>query len=122
MGFPLQKIKQAAIFGIIIFLVFIVIKQLGSAYQNTAQVKDFEERISKLNEENEQVKNTTDSFKDPYTIDREARTRLNLKKEGEHVVMIIPSGKENYQDQFTIATVESQGETVFDRIRSWLGF
>jgi len=47
--------------------------------------------IQRLEEENERVKRDIASFENTETIEREARERLNLKKEGEKVVVILPS-------------------------------
>ena len=116
-----SKIGRLAILGIFIFLAFVIFKQFSSAYQNNSQLRALEKSILELHEENEAIKKETALSDDPNIIEREARAQLNLKKEGEHVVIIIPSGNEDFQDELHENSTEPEGQSIWRKIMSLLG-
>ena len=116
-----SKIVRLAVLGIFIFFAFLILKQFSVAYQNNSHLKSLEKSISELSQENETIKQETALSDDPDTIDREARTRLNLKKEGEHVVIILPSDNESFQDELASTDAEPASVSVWKKIMSWLG-
>ncbi|MEX0870059.1 MAG: septum formation initiator family protein [Candidatus Spechtbacterales bacterium] len=89
-----------------------VAKQVRQGYALYSDVKQMEEKIEDLETENEEIKNIIASFNDPGTIDREVRNRLNLKKEGENVVIILPPEKAN------IAKIE-ENDAKEDDVSLW---
>src|SRR3989344_5139367 len=116
-----SKIVRLAVLGIFIFFAFLILKQFSVVYQKNSHLKSLEKSISELSQENETIKQETALSDDPDTIDKEARTRLNLKKEGEHVVIILPSDNESFQDEFASTDAEPASVSVWKKIMSWLG-
>jgi len=103
-----------------ILLVFVIIALLGVIFRGLPQkreydkqVQDTEEKIEALKKEEERLKKMTDYFKSESYLEKQARIRLNLKKEGEKVVFIYKKGEENINSKNNNQETE---ESFFDRI------
>ncbi|MEX0877353.1 MAG: septum formation initiator family protein [Candidatus Spechtbacterales bacterium] len=72
-----------------------VFNQAKKNYNLHAQISKLETNIESVEKQNEDLQKAIENFQDPSTIDREARRRLNLKKDGEEVVIILPPGGED---------------------------
>src|SRR4030042_2292817 len=85
------------LFFLIIVFIWSVIACVKITYKKKQMVKESEElqaEISKIQEENKQLAGIKDILTDPSFLEREAKRRLNLKREGEDVV-IVPEGEIN---------------------------
>ena len=105
---------------LIVFLAIGLSKQFKKTYSLNKAIDELEEKLTNTESENKNLKANIDSFQDPKTIDREARERLNLKKEGEEVVIIIPSEKEVSPD-IIHTTSESSSKSFWNSIKNWFG-
>ena len=114
-----SKVGRLAVLGIFVFLAFLILKQFSAAYQNNSKIKELGKSILELRGENETIKRETALSDDPDIIDREARTRLNLKKDGEHVVIILPSESQDFLDEFPLAGAEPKNQSIWEKIMSW---
>lgn len=58
--------------------------------------------IAELTKEKQNLEQSLASFDDAGVLERQAREKLNLQKEGEHVVILLPSGETQMkQDEST---------------------
>jgi len=97
-----------------------VFNQAKKNYDLYAQISKLENTIESVEKQNQELQGAIENFQDPSTIDREARRRLNLKKDGEEVVIILPSGSEDkniVEEQPTKASKETR--SFWDKIVSW---
>lgn len=84
-------------------------------------IKKLEQKIGKLEQENASILGLIESvLNDPVKIEREARSRLNLKKSGEEVIILIPQqedkNKQNGEDKEKSDSTEESFLTKFWKI------
>jgi cell division protein FtsL len=117
------------LFFLIIVFIWSVIACIKITYKKKQMVKESEElqaEISKIQEENKQLGSIKNILTNPSFLEKEAKRRLNLKREGEEVV-IVPEGEINQvvkgaeneeveQIGGNSASVESKEET---NLRKW---
>ena len=89
--------------GIAVFLMAIVGSSLMKVYKNRmeieAEISDMEQKIATLKEENAKFENILkDGVASPAYLEKEARRRLNLKKPGEKMVIIVSQTTEENQE------------------------
>ena len=70
-------------------------KEINNYMQLSKKAADLRERVSVLENRNSEVGDSFDNKDETALIEREARRRLNLKKSGEEVVIIIPGDEES---------------------------
>lgn len=86
--------------GLIVVAVLLVlglaknVQQLGTKGE---QADALEARLGALKEENERLEQDIVTFSTEEALEMEARKRLNLKKDGEEVVVIVPKEGEPYE-------------------------
>lgn len=79
------------LFFIILFLVVLVIGIVREYFKQTEMNKELaglESELAKLNWDKNKFLQSIDEFESDYFVEREARTKFNLKKEGEKVVVV----------------------------------
>ena len=84
--------NQIAYF-VIGFLILILIsmplsKKIGQRYQLNKEIDEFNKEIERMSSNNNDLKNLITYFESQEFTEEEARINLNLKKEGEEVVVI----------------------------------
>ena len=117
-----RKIKFYAIpvlfiFAVALFL-FTGIIQMKRTHKVYSQVSDLENEFNKLEQDNKNLEAQIDNLTGPEVIDREARERLNLKKEGENVVVVISAER---QAQFELQPQEKKN-SFWEKVKSWFEF
>lgn len=106
--------------GLVAVLGFGVAKQTKRNYDLHAEVSGLEQEISALDEKNVELRAQIDNFQDPSTIDKEARKRLNLKKDGEEVVIILPpQGEKNIETTEEAEQKTQKQNSFWQVIKSW---
>lgn len=82
-------------------LIFGIFQNFYHRYQVKKDLDRLNAEIFNLNKQKEDLGKLLDYYKNASNIEKEARIRLNYKKEGEKVVVILPT-----------ATTSSGGETI----------
>jgi len=95
----MNKITSSKFFIFLLILILIGIiaavgKESYRKYQIDKQVADLEQQIESLKEKNQTLSNLINYFVSEESLEKEARLKLNLVKEGEKLV-IISSDKKN---------------------------
>lgn len=90
-----QKLLKSKIFFIffipvLIALVIGIFQKLYYRYGIKGELDKLSNEITVLNEQKEGLSELLDYYKNESNLEKEARIRLNLKKEGEKVVIILP--------------------------------
>ena len=89
----LIKSKMFFIFLLPILLVLLIgiFQKIYYRYEIKKELDKLNVEIMDLNKQKEGLNQLVDYYKNESNLEREARLRLNLKKEGEKVVIILPS-------------------------------
>jgi cell division protein FtsL len=92
-----------------IWVVLICLKITNKRYQMAREISNIQQEIDQLKKENQDLAVAIESFNNPSFLEKEAKRRLNLRKEGEEVV-ILP--KNEFSDNQT-TTPEINQENSF---------
>ena len=89
----LLKSKIFFIFLVPIFLALLVgiLQQFYSRYQVKKELDGLKAEMANYNKQKEGLNKLIDYYKNASNLENEARIRLNLKKEGENVIIILPA-------------------------------
>ena len=124
-----RKIKKRGSFRTLLFSVFLIAFILGISVflissnigvgqkksQLFEKLKSLEKEIQKIQEKNKELKQQSSESSQESFIEKEARERLNLKKPGENVVVILPPKEEKQE----IKEQKSLWQRILDMLKSW---
>lgn len=105
---------------ILIGIVAVVGKESYRKYQTHKEVADLKREIESLKEKNQALSNFLDYFGSEKSLEKEARLKLNLLKEGEKLVIITPDKKTDSKNQSSEDTKKEQPSN-FKKWLRWLG-
>lgn len=91
-----EKLIRSRIFFIFLIPIFLalligVFQQFYHRYQVKKDLDKLDAEIVNFNKQKKDLSNLLEYYKNESNLENEARVRLNLKKEGEKVVIILPS-------------------------------
>lgn len=91
-----EKLVRSRIFFIFLIpislaLLIGIFQQFYHRYQVKKDLDKLDAEIANFNKQKEDLNNLLDYYKNESNLENEARVRLNLKKEGEEVVIILPT-------------------------------
>ena len=91
-----EKLVRSRIFFIFLIpislaLLIGIFQQFYYRYQVKKDLDKLDTEIANFNKQKEDLNNLLDYYKNESNLENEARVRLNLKKEGEKVVIILPA-------------------------------
>ncbi|MDX1535144.1 MAG: septum formation initiator family protein [Candidatus Spechtbacterales bacterium] len=109
-------ILPAILIGFIGVLGFGIVTKTQKHNELYGDINALDEELTRIEEENSKLKAQIESFKNPETIDREARQRLNLKKEDEHVVVILPPDEETIEEVTEEKTPQKEDLSFWQKI------
>ncbi len=100
----MNKFTSSKFFILILILILIGVitagvKESYRKYQISKEGADFQKEIESLKEENELLSNLLNYLNSEKSLEKEARLKLNLLKEGEKLVIIIPDRKTDSENQ-----------------------
>lgn len=70
------------------FLVYLIVRDYPAKLETKRQLGDLRDKIGALEKEEERQKNLIEYLNSESYLEKQARLRLNLKKEGEEVVFV----------------------------------
>lgn len=70
------------------FLVYLIVGDYPAKLETKRQLEDLRDKIGALEKEEERQKNLVEYLNSESYLEKQARLRLNLKKEGEEVVFV----------------------------------
>lgn len=106
--------SQAFLFILIvaaIWIALVCVKITNKNHQIKEEIISIKKRIEQLKKDNQILAEQIDLFNDPSFIEKEAKRRLNLRKEGEEVV-ILPEAK-TFENQTTTMANNLEGQESF---------
>ncbi|MBI5079580.1 septum formation initiator family protein [Candidatus Wolfebacteria bacterium] len=100
---PYEKLMKSKIFFIFLIPIFLalligIFQQLYYRYQVKKTLNDLNGEVVNLKNQKDDLSNLINSYKNESNLEKEARVRLNLKKEGEKVVIILPTATSTVED------------------------
>lgn len=103
-----QKLLKSKIFFIFFIPVLLaltigIFQKLYYRYEVKGELDKLNSEIAVLNEQKEGLSELLDYYKNKSNLEKEARIRLNLKKEGEKVVIILPQATSTDENGETIS-------------------
>jgi len=78
-----------------------IFQQFYYRYQVKKDLDRLDTEIANFNKQKEDLNNLLDYYKNESNLENEARVRLNLKKEGENVVIILPTATSTESDKIS---------------------
>lgn len=108
-----SKISLLLLGSLTIWLGYSVVKEAYRKHQVRAEIESLKQEIMELEKKNSSLSSFVDSFQDPENIELEAKKRLNLKKPGEEVAVIL-RGKDSEEQNIVqgIDLSQKEGELV----------
>jgi cell division protein FtsB len=103
---------------ILIGIIAVVGKESYRKYQIDKEVEGIKKEIESLKEKNQALSNLLDYFNSEESLEKEARLKLNLLKEGEKLVIITPNKKTDSENQFS-EDIEEKQPSNFEK---WLKY
>lgn len=121
----MNKLLSSHFFVFILVLVLIgVIAAVGKEsyrkYQINKEVGGIKREIESLKEKNQTLSNLLDYFDSEKSLEKEARLKLNLLKEGEKLVIITPNKKADLENQVS-EDIQRDEVSNFEKWLKWLG-
>ena len=92
-----SRLGTVVLSGILLMVLFVTARVLAQKYQIDKQIKQLESRADQIKGENGQLSDLINYLSTPQFQEKQAREKLNLKKDGE-IVVGLPV---NQQDQET---------------------
>ncbi len=107
-----QKLLKSKIFFIFLTPILLaltvgILEKLYYRYEINGKLDKLNAEISDLNKKKENLNQLIDYYKNESNLEKEARVRLNLKKEGEKVVIILPQATSTGENGETISEVSA---------------
>jgi len=112
------------IFLLILVLIGVVAattKESYRRYQMNKKVAAFKKQIELLKEENQTLSNLIDYFSSEQSLEKEARLKLNLIKEGEKLIIIDLEKGADSKNQ-PLEDIKKTEDSNFKKWWKWLGF
>ena len=103
---------------ILIGIIAAVGKESYRKYQIDKEVGEIKKEIESLKEKNQVLSNLLDYFNSEESLEKEARLKLNLLKEGEKLVIITPNKKTDSENQLS-EDIEEKQPSNFEK---WLKY
>lgn len=118
------KFTSSKFFVFILILILIGIltavgKESYRKYQIDKEVRALQEEIESLKEENQTLSNLLDHFSSERSLEKEARLKLNLLKQGEKLVIISPD--KNIDSENQVSKDNNQKEEI-SNFKKWMRY
>ncbi len=101
--------------GTVIFLFYLIVKDYPDKLELDNQIKDIEDKIEVLKKEEERQKDLIVYFNSESYLEKQARLRLNLKKQGEEVVFVYQKDEKNEEQN----TGNGDEESWLSKLSNW---
>src|SRR3989338_7473616 len=107
-----QKLLKSKIFFIFLIPILLaltvgIFQKLYYRYEIKGDLDKLNVEIADLNKQKNDLNQLVDYYKNESNLEKEARVRLNLKKEGEKVVIILPQATSTGESSETISKVST---------------
>lgn len=107
-----QKLIKSKIFFIFLIPILLalsvgIFQKLYYRYEVKGELDKLNVEIADLGKQKDGLNQLIDYYKNESNIEKEARIRLNLKKEGEKVIIILPQATSTSENSETVKTSQN---------------
>ncbi|MBI2052344.1 MAG: septum formation initiator family protein [Candidatus Sungbacteria bacterium] len=99
----------------VLILGYLGLREFWRWWAINREYKNIQEEIVKLDARTGELKKELEDLSEPVAMEKEAKARLNLKREGESVLIVV--SEDNFPEE-NFFTSESQG--LLTPLKSWL--
>ena len=104
-----EKLVRSRVFFIFLIPIFLalligIFQQFYHRYQVKKDLDKLDLEIANFNKQKKDLNNLLEYYKNRSNLESEARVRLNLKKEGEKVVIILPTATSTRDNKISDGT------------------
>ena len=122
-----QKLLKSKIFFIFLIPILLaltvgIFQKLYYRYEVKGELDRLDVKIADLNKQKNDLNQLVDYYKNESNIEKEARVRLNLKKKGEKVVIILPQATSTGRTGETISKVSAEILNLPNYLQWWYYF
>ena len=126
-GTVYQKLLKSKIFFIFLIPILLaltvgIFQKLYYRYEVKEDLDKLNTEIADLNKQKNDLSQLIDYYKNESNLEKEARVRLNLKKEGEKVVIILPQATSTNGSEEEITGVSGNIENLPNYKQWWYYF
>ena len=119
-----EKLIRSRIFFIFLIPVFLalligIFQQFYYRYQIKKGLDELNREITNLKKQKEDLGKLVDYYNDETNLENEARVRLNLKKEGEQVVIILPAATSTDESGKLISGLSEDNISNLPNYKQW---
>ena len=119
-----QKLLKSKIFFIFLIPILLaltvgIFQKLYYRYEVKGELDKLNAEIANLNKQKNDLSQLIDYYKNESNLEKEARVRLNLKKEGEKVVIILPQATSTNGNKEEITEVSENMENLPNYKQWW---
>ncbi len=104
---------------IVLVLIFGIFQNLYHRYKVQGDLNKLADEIAVLNKQKEDLNKLIDYYKNESNIEKEARLRLNLKKEGEQAIIILPAATSTGESGESISGSGGIGIDELPNYKQW---
>ncbi|MDP3800339.1 MAG: septum formation initiator family protein [bacterium] len=110
--------------AVFLFSLFLAGREFYRWYGINSEYKIVKDKTDSYEQESKKLQTEIDSLSKPEVLEKEARSRLNLKKEGESVLVVV--GEDNFpEEKFLNAEVHSvinDPNSIWFNLKNWLKY
>ena len=122
-----QKLLKSKIFFIFLIPILLaltvgIFQKLYYRYEVKGELDKLNAEIANLNKQKNDLNQLVDYYRNESNLEKEARVRLNLKKEGEKVVIILPQATSTNGNKEEITEVSENMENLPNYKQWWYYF
>jgi len=117
-----KRIVLIVMLSAAVFLVAAASKMTYRQFRLRGELTQVEQEIVELKAERAELNRSLDAFGELATIEKAAREVLNLQREGESVVILLPSGEDVLENQVEIEAVDEDAGEPKNIIKWWAYF
>ncbi|KKQ92942.1 MAG: hypothetical protein UT16_C0001G0008 [Candidatus Azambacteria bacterium GW2011_GWA2_39_10] len=119
-----QKLLKSKIFFIFLIPILLaltvgIFQKLYYRYEVKGELDKLNAEIANLNKQKNDLNQLVDYYRNESNLEKEARVRLNLKKEGEKVVIILPQATSTNGNKEEITEVSENMENLPNYKQWW---
>lgn len=114
-----SKFVLASCVLIAIFLFFYLTKTFYIKYQINKEISIIDKKITESQVQEDELQKIAENLMDNDFLEKEARLKLNLKKPGEEVIMLINSANDKKEEP-TQGELESMQDGNQSNIKKWI--
>jgi len=117
-----ERLLKSRIFFIFLIPIFLallfgIFQQIYYRYQVQKKLDELNAEVANYKKQQEDLNKLIEYYQDASNLENEARVRLNLKKEGEKVVIILPTATSTSENQ-----ISSNNENIPNYKQWWYYF